>query len=155
MQVYRNSQQDKALMRRKRMTSPRSIDDAYFVTDVKEETVYLDKEKLKESKVFRFYLASSTAGEYCCVGWVALETVTNCMCCCSAFTAILDKGHCKACWNVVCGRCLKNESILSDLNAAGKQRVCLECFTGEEVVEIKSTLTDTLEGVPQSLIRIL
>jgi len=69
-----------------------------------------------------------------CVGWVLNECMPECMICAKEFGSFRWKHHCRACGNIVCDDCSKEDICVVDFPEFGEQRVCSLCYWGQEEV---------------------
>ncbi len=68
------------------------------------------------------------------VGWILNEDMNSCMICTLEFSFFNSRHHCRACGNIVCGSCSPQFIIIHELSQFGKQRVCNQCYWGQEIV---------------------
>jgi len=68
------------------------------------------------------------------VGWILNEDMNSCMICTMEFSFFNGRHHCRACGNIICGTCSPQFIIIHELSQFGKQRVCNQCYWGQEMV---------------------
>ena len=85
----------------------------------------------KEQKLRRIFIKTVDSGEYGNVGWMLNEDVNRCTICAKAFGIFRYKHHCRACGNIVCNICSKNNVIVDLLVSLGPVRVCDQCCWGQ------------------------
>jgi hypothetical protein len=69
------------------------------------------------------------------VGWVINEDIDFCMICSKQFGFFLYRHHCRSCGNLVCDPCSPFNLVLQELSDTGEpgpQRVCVQCYWGQE-----------------------
>lgn len=68
------------------------------------------------------------------VGWIINEDVSNCMICAAGFGYTLFRHHCRSCGNLICSSCSPDKAVIFELQELGEQRVCIQCYWGQEFV---------------------
>ena len=68
------------------------------------------------------------------VGWILNEDMNYCMICATEFSFFNGRHHCRACGNIICGTCSPQFIVIHELSQFGKQRVCNQCYWGQEIV---------------------
>jgi len=71
---------------------------------------------------------------FCGVGWIINEDVSNCMICAAGFGYTLFRHHCRGCGNLICNTCSPDRAVIFELQELGEQRVCIQCYWGQEYV---------------------
>ena len=56
-------------------------------------------------EIRRVFAKASDSGEYLNIGWILANDLDNCMICNAEFGVLTSKNHCRACGNLVCGKC--------------------------------------------------
>lgn len=106
----------------------------------------IDKYRLQKETVFingmeyvvrRLCSTSFESGPYGVVGWVIDEDIERCMICGEDFGFFRHRHHCRACGNIVCYVCSPEEAVIAEIRELGEQRVCIQCFWGQDPVEAK------------------
>jgi hypothetical protein len=70
------------------------------------------------------------------VGWVINEDINICMICARQFGFFLYRHHCRSCGNLVCDPCSPHLLVLEELSETGPQRVCIQCYWGQDPVHV-------------------
>ena len=63
------------------------------------------------------------------VVWEDDKTINRCQKCGFIFTTLRRKHHCRACGQIVCGKCSSHSCILPQLDYHSPVRVCGDCYT--------------------------
>lgn len=84
--------------------------------------------------VRRLYCVSNDPMAFEGVGWIIDEDIDFCMVCSKQFGFFLYRHHCRCCGNLVCDPCSPDRVVIQELKELGEQRVCLQCYYGQEVV---------------------
>jgi hypothetical protein len=108
----------------------------------------------KRRQVRRVFVESEDTKNYRGVGWVLNDDMECCMICSKGFGMWSPQIHCRACGNIVCGRC-SSSNIVRELKKYGPVPVCACCSWEQELVEIiPSALPAFVEPpVPQGHIK--
>jgi len=103
------------------------------------ETIYLPDEVTilgKKKSVHRLYIKRVVKGnDVLFGGWICDNDIDSCMICNYMFNFIYrSKHHCRSCGNLVCTNCSPNSAIIQGLEDYHHQRVCVQCFWGQDIV---------------------
>ncbi|KAI6649290.1 Myotubularin-related protein 2 [Oopsacas minuta] len=70
------------------------------------------------------------------VVWEDDKTINKCQKCGLVFTTIRRKHHCRACGQIICGRCSNKSCVLPQLDYHSPVRVCGDCFAKSNSVDV-------------------
>ena len=84
--------------------------------------------------VRRLYIKSDDDCEFEGVGWIINEDINFCMICARQFGLFLYRHHCRCCGNLVCDSCSPDTAVIFEMQDSGEQRVCVQCFWGQDPV---------------------
>ena len=97
-----------------------------------EENVYI----LGEQRTIKRLYVRRPDVKYVGVGWVINEDINFCMICAKQFGFFLYRHHCRSCGNLVCDGCSPYLFVLEELELDGEQRVCIQCYWGQDPVHV-------------------
>ena len=114
------------------------LNEIFFLVDNDKKTIiFYENETVKlngEMKQIRRLFGRNKKTLFDGVGWILNEDMNSCMICATVFSFFNGRHHCRACGNIVCGACSPQFIVIHELSQFGKQRVCNQCYWGQEIV---------------------